>query len=241
MAAAPSDKYIGRLAENLRASGIDCKVLNHCIQCSAEGTKFSLCFSDNTLLLYHLLCQPEKIVALIKTKLGLNQKVFARNCTVKKINRQTAEAFLTQHHLMNATTAAFNYGLFHKEQLLCVASFSKGRKMNRLSDDKRSFELIRFCTAAGYTVTGGLSKIIRYFYNEKNAGDIMTYVDKQFSDGASFTRAGFRKHSETPPHYFLFDLVNHSLQPIKDPQNFDTRKYRLLKNEGNIKMIFNGE
>lgn len=134
---------------------------------------------------------------MLRSKFGLNKTIFARQCELKKIDKETANDFLNAYHLMNATQSAFNYGLFYKEELVAVASFSKGRKMNRLQEHERSFELIRFCCKEGITVTGGLTKLVKNFCREKNAGDVMTYVSKQFGNGKSFANAGFKKHSET--------------------------------------------
>jgi hypothetical protein len=136
---------------------------------------------------------PKKILAILQSRLGLNKVVYARNCPVKKISRKIADTFLDQYHIMGSTSSASNFGLFLEEELIAVASFSKGRKMNRLPPGKKSFELIRFCTKSGITIAGGLSKLVRTFIKEKNAGDVMTYVDRQYSDGESFLKAGFKK------------------------------------------------
>ena len=184
--------------------------------------------------------EPLKIAALVLSKMGLNKTVFARQCEIKPLNKNTAETFIRHFHLMGPTQSGFNYGLFFHEELFAVASFSKGRKMNRLPEQKRSFELIRFCCKSGYTVTGGLSKLMRHVMNEKKAGDIMTYVDKQLSDGSSFKKAGFKAVASSEPHFFLVDKDSFQRQLIKNPeQTFDKKKYYLVKNAGNIKLIYN--
>lgn len=139
----------------------------------------------------------KKIAAVLRSKLGLNKTIFARQCLIKKIDKETTHNFLNTYHLMNATQSAVNYGLFFNSELVAAASFSKGRKMNRLQENQRSFELIRFCCKEGITVTGGLTKLVKNFCREKNAGDVMTYISKELSDGTSFATAGFKKHSET--------------------------------------------
>lgn len=187
----------------------------------------------------HLRLSPDKISAMILSRLQLNQTVFARNCEILKIGKEIAEPFIEMYHMMGATQSAYNYGLFLKEELLAVASFSKGRKMDRLSDDKRSFELIRFCCKSGISITGGLTKLIKNFSLEKNAGDIMTYIDKQWSNGHSFNKAGFKKAGETPEHYFLIDRQTLQRHYLKEkPRMFDEKKFYLTQNLGNIKLIF---
>lgn len=183
--------------------------------------------------------EPEKTAAMLRTKLGLNTRVFARNCEVKKLDKQTATGFLDRYHLMNATQSGFNYGLFHKQELVAVASFSKGRKMNRLEEHQRSFELIRFCCKNGITVTGGLSKLLKNFCREKKAGDVMTYVDKQFSDGKAFLTAGFKMHSETPPIYFLVNRKSFERIAVKNSlATFDKKEFYAGQTAGNLKMIY---
>jgi hypothetical protein len=182
---------------------------------------------------------PDKIAAIVQARLGLNHRVFARNCELKKIPKELAENFLDEFHIMGFTQSAWNYGLFYQNELLAVASFSKGRKMNRLPSNKRSYELIRFCCKPGYTVTGGLSKLVKNFCVEKDAGDVMTYVDKQFSSGQSFIKAGFVKAGETAPNYFLVNKKTFERYPMKNAdEQYDAEKFYRICNKGNIKMLY---
>lgn len=180
---------------------------------------------------------PQKIASIVQSRLGLNNRVFARQCVIQKADKKTAEDFLNTYHLMGSAASGFNYGLFFKDELVALAAFSKGRKMQRLPNHLRSFELIRFCCKDGITVTGGLTKLIRNFCREKNAGDIMTYIDKQFSEGSAFIKAGFEKHSETPPLEFLIHQQTFEKQ-LYQGGPYDHLKYRLVKNQGNLKLIY---
>ena len=114
--------------------------------------------------------------------------------------------------------------------------------MNRLQAHERSFELIRFCSKNGINVSGGLSKLVKHFMNEKKAGDVMTYVDKQLSDGKSFIKAGFKKHSETEATYFLVNRITYERKVLKNREEiFDTSKYYLTQNAGSIKLIYSAK
>jgi len=199
----------------------------------------TLNLEEPVILLDQLVTQPQKLTGIILSKLKLNTSVYARQCIVKKVDKAVAEEFLNRWHLMGATQSSYNPGLFYKDELVALASFSKGRKMNRLPEDKRSFEMIRFCCKSGITVTGGLTKLLKHFCTEKKAGDIMTYVDKQLSDGRSFITAGFKKHSETEPNYFLVERDTFERIPLKDKdESFDTKKFYLAQNSGNIKLVY---
>jgi len=190
------------------------------------------------IYLDQLRISPEKIAALLLSKLKLNTAVFARNCDLKRVDKNFAKTFLDKYHLMNATQSAYNLALFYKEDCVALATFSKGRKMNRLREDQRSFELIRFCCKSGVTVTGGLTKLVKNFCDSKNAGDVMTYVDKQLSDGSSFISAGFKKHSETEPNYFLINKITFERIVTKNENEFDKEKFYLVKNLGNVKLVY---
>jgi hypothetical protein len=186
----------------------------------------------------YVITRAVKIASIILSKLNLNKTIFARNCSVQKIDKTTANEFFNSWHFFDSTSSAYNYGLFHKNELIGAASFSKGRKMNRLQSGSQSFELIRFCCKSGVTVTGGLSKLMSHFCEDKKAGDIMTYIDKQFSNGDSFIKAGFVKHSETPPLYFLVNKKTYERISLKNGnETFDKKLFFKVQNLGNIKMI----
>ncbi len=187
----------------------------------------------------YLVKQPEKAGAIIQSKLGLNQKVFARHCEVKKLKREEAAFFLESYHLMNSTQSSSNYGLFYHGELLAVASFSKGRKMRRLQQNQRSFELIRFCCKKGYTITGGLSKLLTHFVREKKAGDIMTYVDQLWSEGEAFVKAGFKREEKMNPKHFLINRRTFERTLLTDTaQVVDENTYFVIQDNGNLKLIY---
>jgi hypothetical protein len=236
------------LRKLLAAHAVETQIKADLLVCSGNGRSLSFCITgedpdaENTcpaiLHLDQIIRDPEKVAAILLSKLQLNKTVFARKCEVRPVDKKTAGAFLEKYHLMNATKSAFNLGLWFEEELIALATFSKGRKMNRLPEDQRSFELIRFCCKSGMTVTGGLTKLLRHFCEEKQAGDIMTYVDKQLSDGRAFIQAGFKKHSETAPNYFLVNRLSFERTAADMEETFDRKKFYLSHNAGNIKLVY---
>ncbi len=176
-----------------------------------------------------------QLFSVIQSRLYLNKKIFARKCEVKRVYAPEAEIFLNKYHLMGYAKSATYIGLYYSEELLAVASFSSGRKMNRLPPDKRSHELIRFCCKAGITVSGGLSKIIRHFVEWKKPGDIMTYIDRQFGEGKAYTQLGFRFHSYTDKQLFLINKK--SGQRVLYAEYYDKKAYYKTENFGNLKLV----
>lgn len=183
-----------------------------------------------------LVTKQTKLIAMIQSKLHYTRTVYARNCTIRRIETSLASEFLNAYHLMNYAKSAFHYGLFDSGELVAVATFSKGRKMNRLNEDQRSFELVRFCCKDGISVSGGLSKLLTFFIEEKHPGDIMTYIDKQFSIGRSYITCGFKKHGETPAQKFIVNKNTFERNYFKD-EAFDSKLFYLTENCGNIKLV----
>ncbi|WP_317899390.1 hypothetical protein [Aurantibacillus circumpalustris] len=149
----------------------------------------------------HLMNDFNKIAGVVFSKLGLNERIYARKCNIDSVDNFTKNDFLSKYHLMGSTQSAYNLGLFYENELVAIATFSKGRKMDRLHKDIRSFELIRFCCKHGLTVVGGLSKLVSHFCKQKSAGDIMTYVNKEFGSETAFINAGFVQANEHDPHF----------------------------------------
>lgn len=236
------------LSDWLESHGVQSELKPHALVFMHHKKELRFCLADDTensagedqkvIHLDQLMRAPLKIAAIILSRLHLNQTVFARNGEVRKVDKSSAVSFLEEYHIMGATQSGSNLGLFYKSELIALASFSKGRKMNRLKSEQRSFELIRFCCKSGITVTGGLTKLVKHFCEEKKAGDVMTYVDKQLSDGRSFISAGFKKYDETEPNYFLVKRATFERIPWKKDEKYDTEKFYLSHNAGNIKLIY---
>lgn len=228
---------------------------------SANGTSISiiyyLCSSDKRIHIdtdsryIHVdedlwITRPDLLLNRIAALAGKAQRIYARDTVAARIDKQRAMAFQQAHHLQVALPGKYRYGLFHKGDLVAIAVFSGGRKMNNRPDDYRSFELLRFCHKQGVQAVGGFSKLIDAFQQEFHPGDIMTYADKDWSDGYSYRKIGFTIVGETEPQRFWIDTQTkqrydeHTLpQAIKDA-SLSVRQslgYAPLYNSGSIKLI----
>ncbi len=169
---------------------------------SSSGFKYIILWQDLWVLKQAL------IKARISSLLGFFQRIHARHCLVQRIEKPIMDSFLHQHHLQESTQAKVKYGLFLKKQyiqkylgttsepthdaLVAVASFSGARKMkwgNR--QNYLSYELLRFASLQGYVVVGGMDKLIQAFAKEYQPDDLMSYADKDWSDGRSYEVLGF--------------------------------------------------
>lgn len=154
--------------------------------------------------------RPNLLLSRIAALMGQAQRIHARDTVVARIEKRVAFSFLLEHHLQVALPGKYRYGLYYGGELVAVAVFSGGRRMAGKPTDYRSYELLRFCHKQGLHVVGGFSKLLNAFKREFKPGDIMTYADKDWSDGTSYRKLGFTVVSETEPQLFWVDV--HTMQ-----------------------------
>lgn len=169
----------------------------------------------------------QKIIeSRIKALLGISQRIPGRLTIVRRIDKQTASEFLNANHLQGAVSSKTQYGLYlparyyrvldpqvvsslpPAEMLVAVATFSHPRIFQGENQSYRSYEMIRFSNLIDTTVVGGINKLINAFIKAFNPGDLMTYADLEWSDGASYRRLGFEEVSETEPILFWLDPLS---------------------------------
>ena len=178
----------------------------------------------------------QRIIARAKN----NKRIYARQTVVARLDKKISLQFLREHHLQVALPGKYRYGLYEQGELVAVAIFSGGRRMNNTSDDYRSFELLRFCNKSGYNVIGGLSKLIRAFCKDFSPGDIMTFTDRDWSQSSSLERIGFVAKEITPPiTFWVTECFRH---PYRNKEELETLKMQFpngfpKENMGSIKMI----
>ena len=158
-----------------------------------------------------------RILAMIGNFSRLN----ARHCFIERIDKPTADKFLNDNHLQGSVKAKFKYGLFLKTQyvekflgkentqneLIAVATFSGGRTFKEGErKGSRSYELIRFASLKGFVVVGGMDKLLKAFIAEHSPDDIMSYADRDWSDGRSYLKLGFKKIDVLSPQKFVLDI-----------------------------------
>lgn len=190
------------------------------------------------------------VISRLNSLLGLNFKLPARVFSIKRIDRIVSDDFLNTNHLQFAVNSKIKYGLYlpkryfrllgktqefdekKHEILFAVMTFSSPKKFFEENKVILSYELIRFATKNGFNIIGGFSKMLRFFIDEKIPGNIMTYIDADWSDGEGFKKMGFKFIEKTKPMYFKLD---------------DNTKRILVNNEqdanvintGSLKFIYN--
>jgi hypothetical protein len=182
---------------------------------------------------------PIMVAFRVKNLLGLNQTISARLCEIIKIDKPCADMFFELNHFQGSSSFAFKYGLQYKGELLAAMAYSKSRVMTDSKVLYRSYELIRFANKQGFTVTGGLQKLVKHFIREKHAQHIMTYIDLDWGNGNSFAKMGFKDKGNTPEHMFYIDPKTYRRYSEKemDANKLAVKNYIAVQNSGSKKMV----
>ncbi len=171
-----------------------------------------------------------KLLARIQTVLGYGKRIYARQTVAARVDKRITKFFLEEHHLQSAMTGKYRYGLFYQGELVSLAVFSGGRRMRDQPDDYRSFELIRFCHKSNLITVGGLSKLIKAFQKDFDPGDLMTYVDRDWTQDSSLQKIGFREEGILAPQIVAV--------PTFDYSKLDEPEERITKtNSGSTKLV----
>lgn len=184
---------------------------------------------------------------ILKSKLGKCTRIHAHKCQIIDVSPSDARLFYGIHHLKGFWPAKYHIGLEYDGQIVLVMSFSQHHEYD--------YELIRMASMAGVTVVGGMSKILGCF-RKQHPGKIVSYIDRDISNGKSYYAVGFKLESIIEPSYWYVETKNlmrvnqESLQKHKLTQfaNYTPDKteeeiirgsnmYFRIHNSGNLKMV----
>ncbi len=145
------------------------------------------------------------VLSRLKSFLGLNKTLHARKAVLIEIEDKQAVHFFNDYHLQGFVKAKYHFGLMIGGELISMASFSDLRPMKLKGSHYTSAELVRFASKDGYTITGGLSKLIKHFLKLKRPNDLMSYADRDWSLGKGYNQLGFELSAITEPAYLYVD------------------------------------
>jgi len=183
------------------------------------------------------------IKSIIKSKLNLLEtRIYARKCTIKEVDSKTSRNFLDTNHLQGNINAKYKIGLYYDNTLVSLMTF--GTRNNNL-------ELLRFANKLDTTVIGGASKLFKYFLKTyKSNKSIISYANRDHSNGNLYRQLGFNLIGETKPGYWWTDkknkfnrinfqkhkLIKEGYDPsMSEDEIMYSRKFFKVYNTGNLK------
>ena len=133
----------------------------------------------------------------------LNQtpnKIYARECEVCIVKDiKSIKEFLNLNHIQGWVNSKVKIGLYFNNELVSLMIFDKmeGRKKMNLDE----WNISRFCNKLENNIIGGASKILKYFIKNFSVKRIISFADKDWSNGNMYYTLGFNKLYETKPDY----------------------------------------
>lgn len=167
--------------------------LQKTILCEKQGIQLLQFYSDEWNL------KKDIIKSVISSKLGLNKKVYARNCEKIIVEVQEKNNFLNSNHTQGEDKSKIKLGLSYNNELVCVMTFCKSR-----FNSSYEWELSRFANKQGINVIGGFSRLLKWFREYYN-GNIVSYADRRYSNGNVYLKNGFDIIRINSPSYYYVD------------------------------------
>ena len=148
---------------------------------------------------------PETVEARLQSLTGNNRRIFARKLKVVRLNKEDSAVFFNSNHPMRFVSAYYKFGLMHDGEIISAALFSKGRRFVIGEVAKKSFELVRFSTRMGITVSGGFDRLINALKEQVKPDHLMTYHSLEDGAGLVYKRTGFSFANFTEPKEFVLN------------------------------------
>ena len=169
----------------------------------------------------------DKILDILKPR----KTIYARNCTIKEVSKSDVADFLNRYHLQNTCNGqTVRLGLYYEDALVQVMTFGKPRY-----NKKYQWELLRLCTKSDLQITGGASKLFKYFISNYNPTSIISYCDASKFSGLVYEQMGMRYLRQTKPNKIWSNgkdkITNNLLIRRGFDQLFDTNFGKGTSNE----------
>lgn len=147
----------------------------------------------------------------ILNKLYMTSSIGARKCLIRELNTNETKKFLNDNHIQGYTNSSVQLGLEYDKEIVCVMTFGKSRYNNRFD-----YELLRFCNKINLSVTGGASKLFKYFIQKYEPINIISYADRRYSNGNLYKKLNFTFIHNSAPNYHYFkqneDILHSRIQ-----------------------------
>ncbi len=172
----------------------------------------------------------EIVQSKVLTLLNKNVKIHGRQTKVKRIESVQAKDFLEINHLKGYFNSKVKYGCFFKEELMAVMTFGTKRRFKK-EENYTSIEMIQFASKIGFSIVGGLDKMLNFAENNLGTNEIMTYLDLEQTLNNNWTKLGFEEVNTSMRLTFEVNPITFETKKV-DIENENT-----YQNLGNKKMI----
>lgn len=149
--------------------------------------------SENEYRCIHVFDWDDKY--LILNSILPKKSIGARSCSVKEISSQLASEFEKKYHIQGSCrNQRICLGLMLNGELVSIMTFGEPRY-----NKKYEYELLRLCTKSGLHISGGPSKLFKYFIKNYAPDSVISYCDRSKFEGHVYDKIGMTLVTNTPP------------------------------------------
>ena len=191
------------------------------------------------------------ILGMISNLLKSNSsKIYARKCTISEVTGTEASAFLNANHRQGAANSSTRLGLYYEGELVSLMTFGKMRATIGSPAEDGTFELVRFCSKLGTTVTGGASRLFKHFIDQYSPSSVISFSDRAHTSGTLYPSLGFTEIRRSDPGYVWVEVASdraynrvnaqksHIKDFLKDPSIDTSRTEREIMEEHGFVRVF---
>jgi hypothetical protein len=177
----------------------------------------------------------EIVKSMVLNRIKKNKNIiYARKCQIKNLSDNIIiRNFLEKNHIQGFVGSKIRLGLFYNGELVSIMTFGNLRKSLGHKNKNDHYELLRFCNKLNTTVIGGASKLFKYFINNFNPIQIISYCNKSYSNGKIYSTLGMAENTTSIGYTWFKDGIRYN--------RFSYRKDVLIKQgyEGSETSIMN--
>ena len=154
----------------------------------------------------HLLNKFKKEIwkSVLLNKCGFSNKIHARKLNVIDLSnyQEFTKTFLEENHLQGSCPASIKLGLQDPKTgiVYSIMTFGKSR-----FDKNIEYELLRFCNLKFHNVRGAASKLLNFFERTYKPNSLVSYANRDWSQGNLYNCLGFILINNSQPNYFYID------------------------------------
>jgi len=137
--------------------------------------------------------------SILSNSLNNTKRIFARKCEIAFPTSEEVLSFYSVNHIQGHVHSKVNLALKYEGNLVQLMSFSKSRY-----NKAYQWELTRLCSLSGVRVTGGASKLFKFFLNQHDPKSVISYCDLRYGTGAVYEKLGLSLSHIAAPNYYYF-------------------------------------
>ena len=152
--------------------------------------------------------------------------IFDIKFVIKEIlDNDVIKDFLEINHIHGFIESQIKLGLYYNDELVSLMIFKKQKK--------NIYEMLRFCDKLNTSVVG--DKLFKYFVDNYNPVEIISYADRSWSQGKLYKALGFIYVNKIKPKYYY--IINGHRKDKSDLDSQNRKIYRIY-DSGSLKFIW---